>query len=456
MADFGPVMNRSVMQLLFTYLPGRTVDWENGAAIVVLDSPRLENIWPARDARLVLEEVSRYLARWRARGGRTDLFPEPDVRGATFIVGTPLSINAKVLMTALRCYECSQLVFHRRQYMAFGRNGINRTRCPNCKRRTLRQFGLVFVHGCGRIEPLTQEISRVGRDGTPKKRPVRCEKCRSTDHLMLKGKSDRASGLTVVCRQCQTEVIDRFVASCPDCARTFVRASAGGAFDASALRKQTLMRITRHSASEAYYAHTTTVLRLGRVPTIGEPDAEMQLLQRMLPADLRAQVQQDVTESLEDLLARVQRAQQTGDVELQRTLMARIAELAARSARGEVEGPARASQEPGLLVGAAPDVQQAVMESQALLETVLTTPAVTIAERAGGASGGNSEEAKRLMERLGLRRLEVVDDLPIVSAAFGYTRRSFEPTYEELGDTIQLGQVNAAQPGDPPSRLRTP
>ena len=39
----------------------------------------------------------------------------------------------------------------------------------------------------------------------------------------------------------------------------------------------------------------------------------------------------------------------------------------------------------------------------------------------------------RTLEELGISELLYVEDLPVITATVGYTRRSFEPTYEELG-----------------------
>src|SRR5688572_8919905 len=64
------VMQRGVSQLLFHYLPGRTVDWENGLAIVMLTQPRLSSpVWLEDKAETVLNEISLLLKRWRSKGG---------------------------------------------------------------------------------------------------------------------------------------------------------------------------------------------------------------------------------------------------------------------------------------------------------------------------------------------------------------------------------------------------
>src|SRR2546430_12940435 len=54
-------MSRSVSQLLFSYLPDKTVNWEDGAGIVRLGTARLEGAWPPSTASFVLDEVRDYL-----------------------------------------------------------------------------------------------------------------------------------------------------------------------------------------------------------------------------------------------------------------------------------------------------------------------------------------------------------------------------------------------------------
>jgi hypothetical protein len=47
------------------------------------------------------------------------------------------------------------------------------------------------------------------------------------------------------------------------------------------------------------------------------------------------------------------------------------------------------------------------------------------------AAAGLLPQIAEAHQHLGLRPLLLVDDLPVISATFGFTRRSFEPTYEE-------------------------
>src|SRR6185312_14867762 len=50
---------------------------------------------------------------------------------------------------------------------------------------------------------------------------------------------------------------------------------------------------------------------------------------------------------------------------------------------------------------------------------------------------------ERTLEALGIAELLYVEDLPVISASVGYTRRSFEPTYEELGAKRAPTQIRA-------------
>src|SRR5262245_58990956 len=71
-------MQRGVSQMLFHYLPERTVDWENGLAIIKLTQAHLSSVWPDDKIATVLNEVVLQFDRWRKRGGSIDQnFPDP-------------------------------------------------------------------------------------------------------------------------------------------------------------------------------------------------------------------------------------------------------------------------------------------------------------------------------------------------------------------------------------------
>lgn len=201
-----PRMARGVSQLLFSYLPGKIVDWEDGVAIVQLRYVRLASSWTDRRADLVLKEVAEYRDAWkRARpdGGAGEVdpnFPDPRAARARFAVGEPSSISATPLAGALICPMCSRLVFPTaRQLANAAKRGIQ---CPTCKKPTLRQFGQVFVHGCGALQPIVEFLPWMKKDanGVFEKSylALRCRSCGDKGVVAIPARTERARDLKVI------------------------------------------------------------------------------------------------------------------------------------------------------------------------------------------------------------------------------------------------------------------
>src|SRR5260370_26959637 len=105
------VMQRGVSQLLFNYLPYRTVDWEDGLAIVQLGELRFASVWEENRKSTLLTEISEGFTRCVRRGGRIHpSFPDPKREPERFTIGMPESIDAVVLDAALICQRCGYLI----------------------------------------------------------------------------------------------------------------------------------------------------------------------------------------------------------------------------------------------------------------------------------------------------------------------------------------------------------
>lgn len=83
-------------------------------------------------------------------------------------------------------------------------------------------------------------------------------------------------------------------------------------------------------------------------------------------------------------------------------------------------------------VPTASDLERAVEECLAFKETVDSRPAIEVARQGGSATALLLAKIAEDIRRLGLRDVLTVADLPVIFATFGYTRRTFEPTYNEL------------------------
>lgn len=407
-------MSRSVSQLLFSYLPYRTVNWEEGGGVVQLDTPRLDIAWPVSQTAFVLREIGDYLTRWRALGGLVDPRLPAIERHAQFTVGTPRGISAHVLETAFYCRECFR-------FLPRLRTGANRFTCPDCRRRTLRQVSYVFVHGCGELTPIRDSVPMESQTdpGTIFWGRIRCQNCGDQQVLRLDARSERLSALRIYCDRCSSEVLGRPLARCPRCFPRLFNPEGGGQ-----LAFETAMRITRHSANNAYYPHLITILRLDR-PQVLQASPELDWLQGLLPASERRGAS-GISVTLQDLVLDLARAESVSDHS--RAAELRLAIMRAASAPVGEQTVAEPGSEPVL----SPDLVQGVRESIALLSSVRRTNVLAL-YGAGGTSLPPAVDVGPLMTRLGIRKIELVDDLPVVTASFGYTRRSATATYREEG-----------------------
>lgn len=419
-----PRMTRGVSQLLFNYLPQRTVDWEDGLAIVQLGNVQLGDIWSSERSRIVLDEVALLLDRWRGLGGTVDPnFPDPRQSGGRFALGTPVGIDASILRTAMVCQRCSTLAFPQNRQ---GEDGVpQRCACGG----QLRQFGQVFVHGCGELVPLGPYIpwARAGDGGAlqPTNRPLRCDQCGDRGVLRMPARSDRVADMTIICNTCGSVVVDRMAARCPRCTRNY--AKSNGQTRTGSPVARVAMRMSRYSANDTYYPQTTTLLRLDRPALTTQEDPEQRELRALLPLGDRPDVAQSPADMIAALNERLRRAEQIGDSAERERVLARIVAIATGSHQQDRLAPDDAP-----VPATASDIPKAIRESLAFRTTVNTRPALALA-RESSAGQLLASRTSELQRTLGLREIGLVDDLPVITATYGYTRRSFEPTYDELG-----------------------
>jgi len=436
-----PVMQRGVSQLLFNYLPFRTVDWEDGLAIVQLGNVRFSTIWEEDRKTTLLHEISESFDRWTMRGGRVDVaFPNPMQEPDRYCVGAPESIEAAVLPAALICQRCGQLIFDKK-------TKYEKSLCPHCESPRIHQIPFVFVHGCGELVPIEEWIPATKKNADTgaletTKHPIRCPQCEQGTNLYIPGRSDRVKDMKVVCRKCNIQVLDRFTARCHRCLKRFTKEGtyASGEQSSGTIVSALAMRLARYSASDTYYPQTLSVLRLDK-PRLSSVDDEISsTLYRILPRSRRPDATVSASDSIKALSERLKIAEAMGDTAEYARLLARIGEIAT----GKVDAPAFVDR--GLLDSISQDLEKGIKESLAFRGTVTTVSAEEKARTEGGTSNLLALEVARLRASIGIDELLYVDDLPIITATFGYTRRHFEPTYEELGAKNLPVQIRAFPP----------
>lgn len=438
-------MQRGVSQLLFSYLPGRVVGWENGLAIVQLDTVRLASAWSPEKAQPILDELALWLDRWKGPGtneqgkGEVDeWFPDPRLQTGRFVIGEPTDITAKFFNTALHCTKCTRLVF--RKPSELGRDGFF---CPHCKRSTLRQFNQVLVHGCGELIPVNEFIPNVRNkdDGTLElyQHPLRCKKCGKNDELAMPARSERVRDIFIKCLRCNETVLGRITARCPKCTKRIQNEQKerhlgkqeeqeNSYRDTSIAR--IAMRMTGYSASEAYYPHGFSLLRLDTSipPSTSEPD--LLRLQHFLPLDQQRAKNSGIGDSLAELSKQIRTAEQSGDSERVAVLTSRVMQLVQGKNNEPITRQESKSDASHLLQDQS--LVRSIEESIAFKTTVKLHQWHEMYGANSSTQGVLRDRLVKDIQRLGFQEMALVEDLPVLSATFGYTRRSANSTYEEL------------------------
>jgi hypothetical protein len=186
------------------------------------------------------------------------------------------------------------------------------------------------------------------------------------------------------------------------------------------------MRLSRYSANDTYYPLTITLLRLDRPALITTEDSEQRELRSLLPLDMRPEGESSPAATITVLTERLQRAEEIGDATERARVLARIVAVASGG------DPVPSNEHQDSPPNVAPDIAKSIQESLAFRTTVNTRPALVLA-RDSDVGQLFADRTVELQGELGLSEIALVDDLPVITATFGYTRRSFEPMYEELG-----------------------
>jgi hypothetical protein len=274
--------------------------------------------------------------------------------------------------------------------------------------------------------------------------PLRCQACGEKGVPELPARSERARDMTVSCRTCKGIIAQRLTARCPACAKELE-----GTFGEPRDEKngntpvaRVVMRLANYRANDAYYPHTLTILRLDRPEVITRADDETELLRSLLPADRRPGGQ-TATSRLGELVRRMAEAEARGDQNEVDRLGAQLVDAATRD-------PKKVPKAAHGLVNAPEIVLRSLEESLAFKQSVSVREAGEVVTTSDSASTLLVNEIAEQQKRLGIRRVALVDDLPIITATFGYTRRTFNETYDEesLGATGLPTQLRPFYPLD--------
>lgn len=400
-------MTRGKQQVLFNYLPNRTFDFERVAAIArvtgIRGDPRTDLNAPVL-LRRVEEEARAWQEEFRP-ALRDDVFQQAD----RFVLLDPRSVQADLFPKVLWCQSagCGR-VFDMRH------RDVLPQRCNACQEGQLVQLRFIKIHRCGALQPLL---------------PPACPQCHAASHMALDTRgSERISNFRWVCRQCNTSV-QPFGGYCTECQ-----------WPIQNLRP---MDIEVHRAGRTYYGHTTVLLNIphrrldaffslpewpavAAAKFLGLPEVAGRAL-----TDYGSSVRESQTPQspgltgvdLDDLLRRQANGELTPEQlvkEMQALRERRQQEHQSTSPRGIAE---HLSQRTGVPWTTWQRTGQEMLEAIMPIETGHPVE-LDIQDAAVPAS--------ICARHLGLSRVVLVSDYPIITATYGFSRADYRPNQARL------------------------
>lgn len=402
-------MNRGKNQVMYSYLPGYTFDFDKSSAIAQINSIRGIQRTDL-NLYLILQAIRNQSAAWGDLG-RIFADPRPD----QFVLLEPKKVYAQLFPKVFWCQnrQCGQLFDYSRSE-AIPRQAT----CPTCKRGRLSQLRFVKIHQCGDIKPLTP--------------PYECNNCKTKNQVALDTRgSERISQFVWVCRKCGNRS-SLFAGYCSACNW---EAESG---DTDRQKKQ--MSIEVHRANRVFYPHYAVLLNqpgaevnnflgIDKWPVVaGGFFMELPELASKTVSKFVADQRQSATSTFTLSDAEIDQLKAMGQTDEQieqfRQMQAQLSGI--REQQQTSLSPASIGQSLTQQTGVPERVW--LSAGQELLEAVLPFQS-NQTQNLFTLTNPNSEQVKAqgLISQLGLAQLSLASDFPMTHVTFGYSRAEYTP-----------------------------
>lgn len=374
-------MERGKMQVLFNYMPARTFDYDGGSWICEVTTVDGEPASERVNRQRLLQLIRDYVRRWAPsrRIGFSDHYSDENFE---FI--EPKTVRFSLFPMVFRCLQCRRVYWYA-DLAELERKNPQLQCHRNCRSQgALRQIYHVFIHECGNLAQVEP--------------PRACPKCGSWDHLALdERRSQKARDFRWSCLNCRVEV-SPVIRQCTGC-----HLQSGG--------KAEWMRVVPHRSNVAYYPHHVRVIDVAHTTTGDLADRDRKAVDQYLGVSRG--------DSHEEVLA-----------EYRRQLAQAENPAVARFLEEQIERLSGAGGSEIDYSGIREGIYQTLTEFLAIKKLRIRdmSRAQEILERRSPGLGQGLEEARTVLSRCGFDEPLLIEDLPITTAVFGYTRASFEPT----------------------------
>lgn len=405
-------MSRGKGQVLTNYLPGKTFDFEKVATISRVTDIR--GVQKDKDLNLsvVLPKIAGNARAWLPdyrKILRDDVLDDP----SRFVLLDPNSVQAEMFPKVFWCQNprCNRV-------FDYGHSeGLPKRNCRACNTGKLTQLRFVQIHQCGAIEPLI---------------PPRCDRCHTNNKMALDTRgSERISNFRWVCRGCG-ERKGVFGWYCQHCAWP----DGGG--DAKR------MKPVVHRTGSAFYAHTATLLNIPdqRLGTFFEEVSDYwQSVAAAVFLNIPEVHGRKLTEFVEDS-ARVgskvddglsgadldELLKADGDDEnlTAEKLMERL-QARRNSRREERQSSSASGIAEALRKRTGVSTESWRTAGQEMLEAVMPRETGNLHDLLPTERATEGPEAADSARRMGIANLNLIEDFPIVTTTYGFSRVDYKP-----------------------------
>lgn len=394
-------MNRGKQQILFNYLPGKTFDFEKISEIAKIKSIRG---FPNSDlsSNLILRSIEEYAKTWREEfrpALRNDIFHKK----SQFILIEPRGAEAEMFPLIFWCQNRSC----GRVFDYSNGNLPNKSICPSCNKGKLVQLRFVKIHRCGALHPL---------------KPVYCHQCKSSYNIALDTRgSERISNFRWICKGCGS-TFSLFGGRCPECTWTG---------DVPSTADPQYMDIEVHRAGRTFYSHYIVLLNqakkemnnflslqewpeLAAAAFLELPEIHEKKLLDFAPSVINSKEPETLklaSEEIEQLKARGFGEKQIEDFKKMQEQL-----VTSRQQKQQTTSPTGIALKLIQSTGIAEEVWKKI--GQEMLESVIPMQNSTTQEVT------NTDPN---VHRLGLKKVTLIADFPILMATFGYSRADYQP-----------------------------
>lgn len=175
-------IDRGKQQILFNYLPGRTFDFGKKSVIAIVSKVRGSTFHELNNI-LILRKIREQAQAWN-ENYRPALRNDVLMDESRFVIVDPKHVSSTIFPLVFWCTgkSCKKVFDFTRL-----ENIPNSKTCPHCNKAKLIQLRFIKVHRCGHIEPLT---------------PPNCPNCHSNKIALDDRGSERISNFRWRCLDC--------------------------------------------------------------------------------------------------------------------------------------------------------------------------------------------------------------------------------------------------------------